>query len=100
MKPIHQILIAPHITEQTSKDMFDVRAGVYTYAFKVALDANKIEIRNAIEQRFGVKVDSVNTLVVRGKVKRVRYAAGKRSNWKKAYIKLKPGHKIGEFEGV
>lgn len=100
MKEIHQILVAPHITESTSKNMVDARNGVYRYAFKVAMDANKIEIKQAIEQRFGVKVDTVRTLVNRGKIKRVRLVAGKKPNWKKAYIKLQAGHKIAEFEGA
>lgn len=100
MKEIHQILMAPHITEETSKNMVDSRTGVRQYVFKVAKDASKPEIKAAIEKRFEVKVDSVNTLINRGKMKRVRMIAGKKSNWKKAYITLKAGHKIAEFEGV
>ena len=60
----------------------------------------KDEIKAAIEKRFDVKVDSVNTLINRGKIKRVRMVAGKKPNWKKAYITLKAGQKIAEFEGV
>jgi len=100
MKPIHEILVEPHITENTTKNMVDPRSGAYSYVFKVGLTSNKVEIREAIEKRFGVKVDSVRTLIVRGKVKRVRLVAGKKSNWKKAYITLKPGNKISEFEGA
>jgi large subunit ribosomal protein L23 len=100
MKEIHQILVAPHITESSSKNMVDARTGVYRYVFEVAMDANKLEIKDAIEKRFGVKVDTVCTLVNRGKIKRVRLVAGKKSNWKKAYIKLQAGHKIAEFEGT
>lgn len=102
MKTINEILVEPHITEQSSKNMLTVdKAGqqVYRYVFKVALDANKHEIGNAIQQRFNVQVDSIRTLIVRGKIKRVRLVAGKKSNWKKAYIQLKPGQKISEFEG-
>ena len=99
MKEIHEILVAPHITESSSKNMVDA-AGIYRYVFKVALDANKLEIKDAVEKRFGVKVDNVRTLINRGKIKRVRLVAGKKSNWKKAYIKLQAGQKIAEFEGV
>lgn len=99
MKDIHEVLVEPHITENTTKNMIDARSGAYNYVFKVSMDANKLEIREAVEKRFSVQVDSVRTLIVRGKIKRVRLVAGKKSNWKKAYIKLKPGHKISEFEG-
>ncbi|HSQ42117.1 MAG TPA: 50S ribosomal protein L23 [Fibrobacteraceae bacterium] len=100
MKDIHQVLVEPHITEVSTKNMVDPKTGVYRYVFKVYLDANKQEIRAAIEKRFSVQVDTIRTLIVRGKIKRVRVVAGKKSNWKKAYIKLKPGHKISEFEGT
>lgn len=100
MKAIHEILIEPHITENSTKNMVDPRSGAYHYVFKVALDTNKTEIREAVEKRFSVKVDKVRTLIVRGKIKRVRVVAGKKSNWKKAYITLKPGNKISEFEGT
>jgi large subunit ribosomal protein L23 len=100
MKEIHEILVAPHITESTTKNMVDLRSGIRTYVFKVAMKATKPEIKDAIEKRFSVKVDSVNTLINRGKMKRVRLAQGKKANWKKAYITLKSGHTITEFEGV
>ena len=91
MSELHEILVAPHITDD-----------VHKYVFKVAKTATKTEIKDAIEKRFNVKVDSVNTLINRGKMKRVRMGmvAGKKSNWKKAYITLKAGQKIAEFEGV
>ncbi len=102
MSEIHEILVAPHITEATAKLTANVRNDVHKYVFKVAKTATKTEIKDAIEKRFGVKVDSVNTLINRGKIKRVRMGAvaGKKSNWKKAYITLKAGQKIAEFEGV
>jgi large subunit ribosomal protein L23 len=104
MKEIYQILVAPHITDKTVKNSFDRRNDAYTYAFRVALKANKYEIKKAVESYFGVQVDKVNTLIVRGKVKRAQLRAkvthGKLPNWKKAYIKLKPGQKISEFEGM
>ena len=102
MKEIREILLTPHITEATARLMAAVRNDVHKYVFKVAKTATKTEIKDAIEKRFGVKVDSVNTLINRGKMKRVRMGmvAGKKSNWKKAYITLKAGQKIAEFEGV
>ena len=100
MKELHEILVEPHITESSSKAMVNPRTGVRQYVFKVALSATKPEIKNAIESRFGVKVDSVNTLINRGKMKRGRNAVGKKSNWKKAYITLQAGNKIAEIEGV
>ena len=100
MKELHEILKEPHITESSAKMMINPRTGVRQYVFKVGLSATKQEIKSAIESRFNVKVDSVNTLINRGKMKRVRTAVGKKSNWKKAYITLQAGNKIAEFEGV
>lgn len=100
MKEIREILVAPHVTEDTMKNMVNPRTNVRKYVFKVALDASKEEIKSAIEKRFSVNVASVNTLINRGKIKRVRMVAGKKPNWKKAYITLKAGQKIAEFEGV
>ena len=88
MKELHEILVAPHITEESTKNMVDARKDVHKYVFKVAMKATKDEIKAAIEKRFDVKVDSV------------RMVAGKKPNWKKAYITLKAGQKIAEFEGV
>ncbi|MFH1594458.1 MAG: 50S ribosomal protein L23 [Candidatus Omnitrophota bacterium] len=64
------------------------------YMFCVGMSANKIEIRKAIEDIYKVKVASVNTAIVRGKMKRVRFALGKTSDWKKAIVTLKQGDKI------
>jgi large subunit ribosomal protein L23 len=68
--------------------------------FEVARDANKIEIKNAIQTLFKVTVTDVRTLVVRGKVKRVGRFSGQRPSWKKAFVTLKPGDNIEFFEGV
>jgi large subunit ribosomal protein L23 len=68
--------------------------------FEVARDANKIEVRQAVEQLFRVTVTDVRTLVVRGKEKRVGRFAGRRPSWKKAFVTLKPGDNIEFFEGV
>jgi len=104
MKEAYQILIAPHITDKTVKNNYDRLNDAYTYVFRVALKANKFEIKKAIESYFGVQVNTVNTLIVRGKVKRAqlknKVTTGKLPNWKKAYVKLKSGQKISEFEGM
>ncbi len=68
--------------------------------FEVARDANKIEIRNAVETLFGVKVKNVRTQVVRGKEKRLGRFVGRKPHWKKAIVTLAPGDTIELFEGV
>jgi len=68
--------------------------------FEVAKDANKIEIRNAVQTLFKVTVTSVRTIVVRGKAKRVGRFGGRRPSWKKAVVTLKAGDNIEFFEGV
>jgi large subunit ribosomal protein L23 len=68
--------------------------------FEVARDANKIDVRRAVEQLFKVTVTDVRTLVVRGKLKRVGRFAGRRPAWKKAFVTLKAGDNIEFFEGV
>ncbi|MDY6848026.1 MAG: 50S ribosomal protein L23 [Thermodesulfobacteriota bacterium] len=95
MKPLHQIIGKPLITEKTSlqKEIGQV------VAFEVARNANKIEIKQAVEQAFDVKVKKVNTALMAGKVKRRGLVIGKRSNWKKAYVTLEEGSNI-DFFGV
>jgi large subunit ribosomal protein L23 len=68
--------------------------------FEVARDANKIEIRNAVEKLFSVKVIDVRTQIVRGKEKRIGRFTGRRPNWKRAIVTLEPGKTIEFFEGV
>jgi large subunit ribosomal protein L23 len=68
--------------------------------FEVARDANKIEIRQAVEKLFGVHVTDVHTQIVRGKEKRIGRWVGRRSNWKKAIVTLAEGATIDFFEGV
>ncbi len=68
--------------------------------FEVAVDANKIEIRRAVEKLWSVEVLKVRTLIVRGKEKRVGRFVGRRSTWKKALVTLAPGQTIDFFEGV
>jgi large subunit ribosomal protein L23 len=68
--------------------------------FEVARDANKVEIRNAVEKLWNVDVLSVRTTIVRGKEKRMGRFVGKRSNWKKAVVTIAAGQNIEFFEGV
>jgi large subunit ribosomal protein L23 len=68
--------------------------------FEVARDANKVEIRHAVEKLWNVNVVAVRTAVVRGKEKRMGRFVGKRSNWKKALVTIAPGQNIEFFEGV
>ena len=93
----YDIIISPVITEQSMEDL-DIKK----YAFKVAKDANKIEIKKAVEEIFGVKVASVNTLNVNGKHKRMGMARpGMTRSWKKAYVTLTADSKTIEFfEGM
>ena len=68
--------------------------------FEVAKDANKVEIRHAVEKLWNVDVISVRTVIVRGKAKRVGRFMGKISNWKKAVVTIAPGQNVEFFEGV
>ncbi len=94
-KTFRDILIRPVITEKTSNLMQDNK-----YTFIVALKANKVEIRQAVEKIFKVKVLDVNTIRVMGKMKRMGRTQGKRPDYKKAIVKLAPGESIEFFEGV
>ncbi|MCC7415956.1 MAG: 50S ribosomal protein L23 [Acidobacteria bacterium] len=87
------VIRRPLITEKTSILREDGR----TIVFEVAMAANKIEIRRAIEQLLGAKVAGVRTSVTHGKVKRQGRFAGRRSDWKKAYVTLREGQKMPEF---
>ena len=87
------VIRRPLITEKTSIQREDGR----TLVFQVALGANKIEIRRAIETLLGAKVASVRTGIAHGKEKRQGRYAGRRSDWKKAYVTLREGEKMPEF---
>ena len=87
------IIIRPLITEKSTTLMAEGK-----YVFEVAKSANKIEIAKAISQIFKVKVASVNTINVEGKVKRMGRSVGKRSDYKKASVKLAAGETIEFFE--
>ena len=92
MRP-QDVIIAPLITEKST--LLKEKGGVL--AFRVAKRANKIMVRQAIETLFKVKVASVRTENMHGKFKRVGRFAGHRSDWKKAYVTLKPGEKSIEY---
>ena len=92
----HDIILSPVITEQ-STDMMAERK----YTFKVKLDANKIQIANAIEEIFGVSVEKVTTIRMDGKLKRMGRNEGRRPAYKKAVVKLTADSKAIEFfEGM
>jgi len=88
-----QILRLPVITEKSTYAKENLR----TVVFKVLRDANKIEIKDAVEKIFKVKVQSVRTAVFHGKKRRQGRYSGRRPDWKKAYVTLKPGEKMIEF---
>lgn len=92
MKDPRSIIIRPVITEHS----FDVM-GEGTYTFEVDRNANKIEIAQAVEEIFNVKVKKVNTINVKSKPKRVRWVAGKTRTWKKAMVTLQEGDTIELF---
>ena len=96
MKKAQDIILAPVITE---KSMMGIAERKYT--FKVANDANKIEIAKAVEELFSVDVEKVNTISVKGRFKRMGRTAGYRPDWKKAIVTLAEGSKTIEFfEGM
>ena len=95
MSSLHRTIVRPIVTEQSSAAYQD--RGEYT--FRVASDATKTTIRNAVEQLFGVKVTGVWTSNQRGKARRVGQQTGRRPHWKKAVVKLKDGDTIDIFEG-
>jgi len=90
-----QVLLAPHVSEKTTMIADKHRQVV----FKVLRDANKLEIKKAVEELFNVKVASVNTTLVKGKNKRFGRSLGRRQDFKKAYVSLKDGFDI-DFAAV
>ena len=88
------LIQAPYVTEKSSSV-----GELNQVVFKVALSANKLEIKKAVEQLFDVKVESVTTSTQKGKTKRNRFGIYKRSNFKKAFVSLKEGSEI-QFEGI
>ncbi len=93
---IHQIIVAPVVSEKSTRVAEKRNQAV----FKVALDADKLEIKAAIEKLFNVKVGAVNTIVRKGKTKNFRGRPGKRSDTKKAIVTLLAGYSIDVTTGL
>ncbi|TXS96632.1 50S ribosomal protein L23 [Parahaliea maris] len=87
---VFQVLVGPHVSEKAAI----VADANNQYVFKVAVDATKLEVKKSVEQLFKVKVDSVQTLKVKGKVKRNRFGYSTKPTWKKAYVRLEQGQEI------
>ena len=92
---LYQVLLAPHISEKTATA--SEMEGRHT--FRLARDASKLEVRKAVEKLFDVSVRSVQIINVRGKTKRFGQSEGKRSDWKKAIVRLAEGQDI-DFMGM
>jgi large subunit ribosomal protein L23 len=90
---IHDVIKRPLVTEKGT----NVRELERTLCFEVAPGANKVEVATAVEKLFKVKVEAVRTSNVEGKLRRRGKFSGYRSDWKKAYVKLKAGEKVPEF---
>lgn len=87
---LYQVLLSPHVSEKSAVDADSNNA----HTFRVAIDANKLEVKNAVEKLFSVKVASVRIVKVKGKNKRFGAIFGRRSDWKKAIVRLQAGHDI------
>ena len=94
MKHAREIIIAPLFTEKTSA----TKEALNAYTFRVSMNANKIEIKRAIEKIFEVDVVTVNTIKYKGKPKRMGRFEGHRPDWKKAIVTVKDGQTIADFE--
>jgi large subunit ribosomal protein L23 len=88
-----EVIRRPLVTEKTTV----MREDGHTVVFEVAREANKIEIKHAVEKLLGAKVSEVRTANAHGKMKRQGRFQGRRSDWKKAYVKLREGEKVPEF---
>ncbi len=91
-----EVLLRPLMTEKSMQ----LKDELNTVTFRVRPDANKVEVRAAVESVFNVKVASVRTASFAGKLKRMGRHQGRRADWKKAIVKLAPGHKIELIEGA
>ena len=96
MREVHDTIISPLVTEKSTTQ----REGQNQYSFMVDKRANKIEIKEAVERLFKVKVTEVRTTMIRGKVKKLGSRFGKRPDWKKAIVTVKEGDRIDFFEGA
>lgn len=87
---IFKVILGPHVTEKSATTGGDTNQVV----LQVARDANKLEIKKAVEKLFEVVVEDVRVLTVKGKTRRTKNGVGKRSDWKKAYVRLATGSDI------
>jgi large subunit ribosomal protein L23 len=102
MRTPYDIILRPVITEKSVRlANLEVKSSktketkkITKVIFEVAMDATKPEIKEAVEKVFGVKVEKVNTMIVKGKRKGIRFLRGKKRDWKKAVVTLKPGYEI------
>lgn len=92
----YDIIIRPIVTEKTNLQ----KEAANQVTFEVDRKANRIEVRRAVERIFNVRVANVRTMQIRGKFKRRGRVLGKRRDWKKAIVTLRPGDRIEFFEGV
>ena len=98
MKFAHDIIRKPIISERSMEVVFDREGNeIKRYSFEVPQSANKVEIKKAVEEIFGVKVADVNTINVTGKLKRMGRYEGRRTSYKKAIVTLAKGSKTIEF---
>ena len=92
---LYKVLLSPRMTEKSTR----LSESSNQYVFKVTTDSNKKEIKDAVEQLFEVKVESVRTVRVKGKSKTFKLRAGKRNDWKKAYVRVQEGQVIDFLGG-
>jgi large subunit ribosomal protein L23 len=92
---LYKVLLAPRVTEKTSR----LSANSNQYVFRVSSDAGKADVRSAVEHLFEVNVESVRIVNVKGKSKSYRLRSGRRSDWKKAYVRIQEGQVIDLLGG-
>ena len=92
---LYKILLSPRVTEKSAR----VGDEGTQYVFHVVKDANKAEIKGAVEMLFDVNVTSLQVVNVKGKTKSFKFRSGKRNDWKKAYVRLQEGQHIDLVEG-
>lgn len=93
---MHRVLVQPLLTEKIT----ELREKTNTVGFVVHPEANRVQVKQAVETLLKVKVEKVNLMNVRGKVKRLGRFSGKRSDWKKAFVTLKEGEKLEMYESA
>ena len=92
---LYKVLLSPRVTEKTTR----ISEGSNQYVFRVIKDANKAEVKGAVEMLFDVNVEAVRIVTVKGKNKTFRMRPGKRSDWKKAYVRVQEGQVIDILGG-